>query len=152
VVLLIAASDEAEVDHWFAVRPFWGSFEAAKKHVVLDSTPHVQHKIHPFVVPDLADFLFGSYEEGRRNVIKHLIQQYDEFGNEISVFGYSGGENLLNNGGDQTPDGFANDLYMSNYLTMRRPEAPKWNNFCGSKAVYELDSLSIFPDTGSDEV
>jgi hypothetical protein len=35
---------------------------------------------------------------------------------------------------------------------MRRPEAPKWDIYCRSKAVYELEELSIFPETGNYEV
>jgi hypothetical protein len=74
------------------------------------------------------------------------MSQYDRFGNKKSVLGFKGEEKLLNRGE------FDYDSYMSSYLKMRRPEAPKWDIFCRSKAVYELEELSIFPETGNYEV
>ena len=129
-----------KITHVFAIRSFLNLL-SKKRWVVLDSTPPLgQCAMHPFIVEDLNGFLYGTYRDEnkvfRRHVSRHLLGHYGETDeSSIRVYVIAGDDDiLLEEDGDSEYD----------YDLIRRLEAPAWNKNTGSKAVYNLQHLSVY--------
>jgi hypothetical protein len=132
--------------HYFVIRSFMTGTNMTggneRKWVVLDSIPpYGECFFIPFVLDNIADYLFGSAyinDYQIRHAGRHLEQLVNEYNDEtVTVYGFQGDPSRL-----EHFSMLPNEL---DFLQIRANQAPTWTGDAGAKMMYDLKSLKSYP-------